>query len=164
MMRKPSFPSNRMGIYVFASVLDVLDSFFVFVLRKLPKKRDFFDIFCKKLIFFKFFFAKSVKMADARKGINKRTFNLIFFATLSFLLLIFRCFSIFRFFDFFRFVWKIALKYVHFRGLDNFLTFFTFVFKWKEICLSEWKMTSRQRKRNLCRFCYVWKKKSEKKN
>ena len=131
MMQKHSFPSNYRGNYILGSVSDVLSSFCVFVPTKIPKKPDFFNIFCKKSGKKIIFFSKSVKMAEAWKPIRKTTFHLIFFATFPFLLLIYGFWWQIRFFDFSLFFWKIALKYVHFRGLDNFPTFFTFVLKWK---------------------------------
>ena len=82
MTRKRSFPSNWLGNEVFASFLYVSDSFCVFVPRKLPKKRDFLEIFCKKSFFLKKIFCKNIQNGDGSKRYQQNDFQFDFFCSL----------------------------------------------------------------------------------
>ena len=91
-MQKHSFPSNYRGNYILESVSDVLSSFCVFVPRKMPKKHDFFNIFCKKSEKKIFFFQNQRKWRRLENRFARRL-------SIWFFLLLFRFYYWFMFFD-----------------------------------------------------------------
>ena len=102
-------------------------------------------------------------MAVARTGICKTTFNMIFFATFSFLLPNYVFLYKIWFFDLFRFLWKIALKYVHFRELDNFLIFLRLCSNENKYVYQRGKWDQNSENGIFVDFTMFWKKNREKK-
>ena len=129
MMQKHSFPSNYRWNYILGSVSDVLSSFCVFVPRKMPKKPDFFNIFCKKSEFF--FFFKISENGGGLKTDSQDDFPFDFFCYFS-VFITDLCFlmtnTIFRFFSIFL---KNCSEICSFSGIWQFPHFFHFCVKMK---------------------------------